>query len=88
MPVVPYATSRNGKPINVGDQVSIVGIVTAITGLGANANVTVQCSGQTNGPMDPVTGVYSYQIGVPLAGGTNAPSTGVYGCDLANAQTL
>lgn len=85
---VPYASSRNGKVINIGDQVSIVGIVTAITGTGATANVTVQCSGATNGPVDPVTGAYSYQIGVPLAGGTNPPSTGVYGCDLANAQTL
>jgi hypothetical protein len=88
MPVVPFATSRNGKPINVGDQVSIVGIVTAIVGTGATANVTVQCSGTTNGPIDTVTGAYQYSIGVPLAGGTNPPSTGVYGCDLTNAQTL
>lgn len=84
----PYAMSRNGKPLNVGDQVSIVGVITAISGTGPGAAVTVQCSGATNGPTDSVTGVYTYSIGVPLGGGTNAPSTGVYGADLVNSQTL
>ncbi len=82
----PYAISRAGKPIVVGDQVSIVGVVTAISGTGANAAVTVQCSGATNGPLDATTGAYTYSIGIPLGGGTNAPSTGVYGADCVNAQ--
>jgi|HubBroStandDraft_1064217.scaffolds.fasta_scaffold04593_4 hypothetical protein len=84
----PYAMSRNGKPINIGDQVSIVGVVTAISGTGPGANVTVQCSGALEGATDPTQNAYTYSIGVPLGGGTNAPSTGVYGADLANAQTL
>lgn len=84
----PQATSRTGKPLNVGDTVSISGTITAITGTGATAAVTVQCSGTTNGPVDAITGAYSYQIGVPLAGGTNPPSTGVYGADCTSAQTL
>ena len=96
MPLVPFATTRTGKPVNVGDIVSISGTVVAITGYGATANVTVQCSGQTNGPSDPVTGAYAYQIGVPLSGvfpypaipTLNPPATGVYGCDVTSAQTL
>ena len=88
MPVVPFATSRTGKPLNVGDTVSISGTIVAITGTGATANVTVQMAGATNGPIDTVTGAYQYSLGVPLAGGTNAPATGVYGSDCTSAQML
>lgn len=80
--------TRNGKPVQVGDQVSIVGIVTAVTGSGGSANVTVQCAGALNGATDSTTGAYSYSIGVPLGGGTNPPSTGVYAADLAASQSL
>jgi hypothetical protein len=80
--------TRNGKPVQVGDQVSIVGVVTAITGTGGAANLTVQCSGALNGPLDTTTGAYSYSIGVPLGGGTNAPATGVYAADVAASQSL
>ena len=84
--------TRNGKPVQVGDQVSIVGVVTAVTGSGASANLTVLCQGALDGPMDVVggvqQGVYSYSIGVPLAGGTNAPATGVYAEDVAASQSL
>ena len=80
--------TRNGKPVQVGDQVSIVGVVTAITGSGGAANLTVQCQGALNGPTDLTTGAYSYSIGVPLAGGTNGPATGVYAADVAASQSL
>lgn len=84
----PQATSRTGKPLNVGDTVSISGTIVAITGSGSTANITVQMSGATNGPVDPTLGVYQYSIGAPLAGGTNPPTTGVYGADCTSAQTL
>jgi hypothetical protein len=87
----PYGVSRTGKPINIGDTVSISGIITAITGYGTGANVTVLCSGALDGPTDVIggvqQGVYSYSIGVPLAGGTNAPSTGVYAVDMTATQS-
>jgi hypothetical protein len=80
--------TRNGKPCQVGDQVSIEGVITAITGSGVSANLTVLCSGALNGPTDSITGAYSYSIGVPLAGGTNAPVTGVYAADVAASESL
>jgi hypothetical protein len=80
--------TRNGKPVQVGDQVSIVGIVTAVTGSGGAANLTVLCQGALEGPTDPTQNAYSYSIGVPLAGGTLAPATGVYAADVAASQSL
>jgi hypothetical protein len=82
--------TRNGKPVQVGDQVSIVGVVTAVTGTGEAANLTVLCSGALTGPGISGTpgGVYSYSIGVPLGGGTNPPATGVYAADVAASQSL
>ena len=80
--------TRNGKPVQVGDQVNIVGVVTAVTGSGGAANLTVLCSGALEGPTDPVQNVYSYSIGVPLAGGTLAPVTGVYAADVTASQSL
>ena len=80
--------TRNGKPVQVGDQVSIVGVVTAVTGSGGAANLTVQCSGALEGPTDPTQNAYTYQIGVPLAGGTLAPATGVYAADVTASQSL
>jgi hypothetical protein len=88
MPTVPFGVSRTGKPVNVGDTVSITGVITAISGYGPGANVTVLCSGALEGATDPVQNVYSYSIGVPLAGGTNAPTTGVYAADLTSSQSL
>ena len=85
---VPYGVSRTGKPVNVGDTVSITGTIIAITGYGPEANLTVQCSGATNGPTDPVTGAYTYNIGVPLGRGTNPPATGVYAADVTATQSL
>ena len=37
----PYASSRSGKPIQVADQVSIVGAITAVSGTGPSATITV-----------------------------------------------
>ena len=37
----PFASSRSGKPIQVADQVSVVGTITAISGTGPSATVTV-----------------------------------------------
>ena len=82
--------TRNGRPVQIGDQVSIVGVVTAVTGSGESANLTVQCAGSLTGPGISGTpgGLYSYSIGVPLGGGTNAPATGVYAADAAASQSL
>lgn len=35
------ATSRAGKPVNVGDQVSVVGTVTVVSSTGPSATITV-----------------------------------------------
>ena len=80
--------TRNGKPVQVGDQVSIVGVVTAVTGSGGSANLTVLCQGALEGSTSPVQNAYSYSIGVPLGGGTLAPATGVYAQDVAASQSL
>jgi len=85
---VPYGVSRTGKPVNVGDTVSISGTITAISGYGPGANVTVLFAGALEGPTDPTTGAYSYTLGAPAAGGTNAPAVGVYAADCTSAQTL
>ena len=90
-------TTRSGKPVQVGDQVSITGVVTAITAqsgvtlssgnLGANANLTILCSGTTNGPTDLVTGAYSYTI-TNTAAGTAVPTVGVYGEEVNATHSL
>jgi hypothetical protein len=82
-----YAVSRTGKPVNVGDSVSITGTVTAITGTGAGAQLTILCSGATNGPTDPTTGAYSYTLSNTGAG-TNVPPSGVYSADVTATQSL
>jgi hypothetical protein len=46
-------TSRDGKPINIGDAISISGFVTAITGVGSQASLTVQCAGVAANPLTP-----------------------------------
>ena len=40
-----YPSSRAGKPINVGDSVTIVGTVTAVSGTGPEADLTVTLAG-------------------------------------------
>ena len=80
--------TRTGKPVQVGDAVSITGVVTAVTGSGVSANLTVLCSGALEGATDPTQNVYSYSIGVPLGGGTNPPATGVYAADVTASQSL
>lgn len=42
------ATTRSGKPVKVADQVTLVGTVTAVTGTGPTATITVQLSGSGN----------------------------------------
>jgi hypothetical protein len=39
---------RAGKPMNVGDQCTVIGFITAITGTGPTAAVTVQWQGSNN----------------------------------------
>ena len=90
-------TTRTGKPVQVGDLVSITGVVTAVTAqsgvtlssgnLGAAANLTILCSGTTNGPTDLVTGAYSYTI-TNTAAGTAVPTVGVYAEDVTATQSL
>lgn len=40
-----YPSSRAGKPINIGDAVTIVGSVTAVSGTGPTATLTVTLAG-------------------------------------------
>jgi len=42
------ASSRAGKPINVGDACTVVGTITAITGTSATATVAVTLLGSGN----------------------------------------
>jgi hypothetical protein len=48
MPAVPFAFTRAGKPLQVGDAVSVIGTVTAVSGSGPTASVTVQWAGSGN----------------------------------------
>jgi len=41
-------TSRAGKPLNVNDAVTVIGSITAITGSGNTATITVQLAGSGN----------------------------------------
>lgn len=43
-------TTRDGKPVQIGDQVSVSGIVTAVSGSGGQASLTVQCNGAAAAP--------------------------------------
>lgn len=43
-----YPSARSGKPINIGDQATIVGFVVAVNGTGPTASVTVQWAGSGN----------------------------------------
>lgn len=40
-----YPSARNGKPININDQVTILGQVTAVSGTGPTATLTVSLTG-------------------------------------------
>jgi len=40
-----YPSARSGKPINIGDAVSIIGTVTAVSGTGPTATITVTLAG-------------------------------------------
>jgi len=46
-------TTRDGKPIQVGDAISVCGFVTAVAGLGSQASLTVQCAGVAANPLTP-----------------------------------
>ena len=91
--------TRNGKPVQVGDTVSITGTVVAITqqsggtlasgNLGGAANLTVELQGALNGPTDSTTGAYTYLIGTDGAiTPVNAPTVGVYAEDVTASQSL
>lgn len=91
--------TRNGKPVQVGDTVSITGVVVAITAqagtslssgnLGGAANLTIELQGALNGPTDPITGAYTYLVGTDGAiTPVNAPTVGVYAEDVTASQSL
>jgi hypothetical protein len=46
-------TTRDGKPIQVNDQVSVTGVVIAVSGSGSQASLTVQCNGAAAQPLSP-----------------------------------
>jgi hypothetical protein len=46
-------TTRDGKPIQAGDQVSITGTVVSVSGSGSQASLTVQCNGAAAQPQAP-----------------------------------
>ena len=43
-----YPSARSGKPININDQVTVIGFVTAVSGTGPTATLTVQLQGSGN----------------------------------------
>lgn len=46
-------TTRDGKPVQVGDQISVVATVTAVTGSGSQASLTASCNGAAANPLSP-----------------------------------
>lgn len=40
-----YPSTRAGKPANIGDQATIVGFITAVSGTGPSATVTISLAG-------------------------------------------
>lgn len=40
-----YPSARSGKPINLQDAVTVIGTVTAVSGVGPSAVLTVQLAG-------------------------------------------
>ena len=40
-----YPSARSGKPINIGDQATVVGFVSSVSGTGPTATVTLQLAG-------------------------------------------
>ena len=44
-------TTKDGKPIQVNDQVSVSGVVIAVSGSGSQASLTVQCNGTAANPL-------------------------------------
>jgi hypothetical protein len=43
-------TTRDGKPVQIGDYVSVAGVVTAVSSSGSQASLTVQCNGAAANP--------------------------------------
>jgi hypothetical protein len=91
IPASDQAISRAGKPVNVGDTVSITGTVVSISGYGPEAVLVILCAGCTEPAGDLVSGVqqgvYSYTLSNTGAG-TNVPASGVYAADVTNSQSL
>jgi hypothetical protein len=95
-------TTRTGKPVQVGDQVSVTAIVTAVTqqsggalasgNLGGAANLTLQLQGCLDGPSDVVGGVqqgtYVYTLGSAPTTSRGGPTVGVYAADVTASQSL
>ena len=44
-PAAAYASTRDGKPINLNDQATILGFVTGISGTVPSAVITIQLAG-------------------------------------------
>ena len=44
-PAAAYASTRDGKPININDQATLAAFVTGISGSGPSAVITVQMQG-------------------------------------------
>jgi hypothetical protein len=61
-------TTRDGKPVQTGDAISVSGFVTAVSGTGSQASLTVQCAGVA---ANPLTANVPYNITV-LAADTTA----------------
>lgn len=57
MPTPPFATTRSGHPVQVDDGVTVVGRVTAVSGSGPTAILTVLL---TSGGSISVTGIDVY----------------------------
>jgi len=43
-----YPSTRSGKPMNIADQVTIIAFITAVSGTGPSAVLTVQLQGSGN----------------------------------------
>ena len=80
-------TTRTGRPVQAGDNVSITGVVQSVTGSGPNAVLVVLVTGALNGPVGVTPTVYSYTL-TATTPSSNPPVGGIFAADTTASQSL
>ena len=82
-------TTRNGKPVQAGDQVSICGTVMSVSGSGGSAVLVIQCQGSLLPADNSVSALpYTYTLTSTTPNSGTPPTGGVYAEDVAATQSL